>query len=100
MLDQGFESTKDHIEEIRKEIEVERLKLLDERNELELKAATVKEEEEAFEKKKEEHPELLGAAVGLAAGAMGAGAGEKGMELLIEEEVKRRLKDEQTKREY
>ena len=32
MIDQGFESTKDSIEKIRKEVEVERLRLVDERN--------------------------------------------------------------------
>ena len=94
MITQGFETTNARIEEIRKEIELDRLKLLNERNELELKEATLKQESDAFEQRKEEHPELLGAAVGLA-----AGAGEKGMELLIEEEVKRRLKEEKDKRD-
>ena len=45
-----------------------------------------------FEKKKEEHPELLGAAVGLA-----IGSSDKGMELIVEEEVKRRMKEEKEK---
>ena len=57
MLDQGFETTKDSIEKIRKDIEIERLKLLDERTELEIKEANLKREEELFEQKKEEHPE-------------------------------------------
>ena len=39
MLEQGFESTKDQIEEIRREIEIDRLKLLDERSNLEIKVA-------------------------------------------------------------
>ena len=51
MLDQGWQSTNDHIAEIRKEIEIERLRLLDERNELELKAAYIQKEIEVFEKK-------------------------------------------------
>lgn len=76
MLDQGFETTKGSIERIRKDIEIERLKLLDERTELEIKEANLKREEELFEQKKEEHPELVGAAVGLAAGTLAGGAGE------------------------
>ena len=95
MLDQGWQSTNDHIAEIRKEIEIERLRLLDERNELELKAAYIKKDIESFEKKKAEHPELLGY-VGAAAGLA---AGEKGTMMLIEEEVKRRFKEEETKKE-
>lgn len=100
MLDQGFETTKDGIEKIRKDIEIDRLKLLDERTELEIKEANLKREEELFEQKKEEHPELVGAAVGLAAGTLAGGAGEQGMELIIEEEIKRRLKEEKDKQEY
>ena len=68
MLEQGFESTKDQIEEIRREVEIDRLKLLDERNNLEIKTAELQMAQQEFEKKKEEHPELLGAAAaGLAA---------------------------------
>ena len=43
MLNQGWETTNARIEEIRKEIEIDRLKNLNERNELELKEATIKQ---------------------------------------------------------
>ena len=94
MLDQGWQSTNDRIADIRKDIEIDRLKILDEKNELELKEAHLNNESARIEKLKAEHKELFGAQVGLA-----AGAGEKGLELLIEEEVKRRIKVEDDKKE-
>ena len=55
MLDQGWQSTNDRIADIRKDIEIDRLKLLDEKNELELKEAQLKGESERIERLKAEH---------------------------------------------
>ena len=39
MADQAFESTKGHIDQMKQEVEVDRLKLEEERNDLEIKIA-------------------------------------------------------------
>ena len=55
MADQAFKSTQEHIDKMKKEVEIEKLKMEEEQNNLEIRVAELTQKEEEFEKKKVEH---------------------------------------------
>ena len=90
MVDNGYNSSRAQLDSIRNEVEVQRLQILAERQLVEQKQAELEYEKQQLETEKQEFEEKGARAV----------AGTAGQALLVEEEVKRRLKEEKAREEY
>ena len=90
MVDTSFNTTKVHLDELRNEVEVARLQVLAEKQLIEAQQSELAFEQEQLAQEKKEF-EVSGAK------HVAATAGQA---LLVEEEVKRRLKEEKAREEY
>ena len=90
MIDSGFSSAKAHLDKIRNEVEVQRLELLAEKQLIEAQKSELHYDREHLEEEKREHSANGGKIV----------AATAGQALLVELEVKKRLKEEKDREDY
>ena len=84
IIERDFDDSKQKIDEIRQEIQVERLRNCDEKQQIDQREAELKLEREKLTKERKEFEEN---------GGVKKVAPTQGLGLIVEEEVKRRLKD-------
>lgn len=84
MIDTGFSSAKAHLDKIRNEVEIARLEIMAERQAIDAQKSELHYDREQLEEEKREHDKSGAKVVAATAGTA----------LLVELEVKKRLKEE------